>query len=60
MLDIAGFAIPIDGESVCGDAMAWIENNDRTMVIMADGLGHGPLAAEAADEAIDTFRIHSD
>lgn len=59
VLDIAGFAIPIDGELVCGDAMAWIENNDRTMVIMADGLGHGPLAAEAADEAVHTFRTHS-
>ena len=58
-LDIAGFTIPVEGERVCGDGMAWIETNDRTLVIVADGLGHGPLAAEAAGEAIKTFRAHS-
>lgn len=59
MLDAAGFAIPIEGERACGDAMAWIETRDRFMVIVADGLGHGPRAAEAADEAVHTFRAHS-
>ena len=28
------------------------------MVIMADGLGHGPHAAEAADEAVRIFHAH--
>lgn len=59
LLDVAGFAVPIDGERVCGDAMDWIESHDRFAVILADGLGHGPQAAEAADEAIKTFRAHS-
>ena len=57
--DIAGFAIPVDGEKVCGDAIAWVETRDRLMVILADGLGHGPRAAEAADEAVQTFQAHS-
>ena len=59
LLDVAGFAVPIEGERVCGDAMDWIESHDRFAVILADGLGHGPQAAEAADEAIKTFRAHS-
>jgi anti-sigma regulatory factor (Ser/Thr protein kinase) len=59
LLDVAGFAVPIEGERVCGDAMDWIETHDRFAVILADGLGHGPQAAEAADEAIKTFRAHS-
>jgi anti-sigma regulatory factor (Ser/Thr protein kinase) len=59
VLDVAGFAIPIDGEKVCGDAMAWVESHDRLAVILADGLGHGPLAADASDEAVHIFREHS-
>jgi anti-sigma regulatory factor (Ser/Thr protein kinase) len=59
LLDVAGFAVPIEGERVCGDAMDWIETHDRFAVILADGLGHGPQAAEAADEAIKIFRAHS-
>jgi anti-sigma regulatory factor (Ser/Thr protein kinase) len=59
LLDVAGFAVPIEGERVCGDAMDWVETHDRFIVILADGLGHGPQAAEAADEAIKTFRAHS-
>jgi len=58
-LDIAGFTIPIEGERVSGDAIAWIESKDRIMVILADGLGHGPLAAEAANEAVLKFQAHS-
>jgi anti-sigma regulatory factor (Ser/Thr protein kinase) len=57
-LDIAGFTIPIEGERVCGDAMAWIESKDRILVIMVDGLGHGPLAAEAANEALLIFQAY--
>jgi anti-sigma regulatory factor (Ser/Thr protein kinase) len=59
LLDVAGFTIPIDGERVCGDGMAWVESRDRFAVILADGLGHGPLAAEAANEAAKIFRAHS-
>jgi anti-sigma regulatory factor (Ser/Thr protein kinase) len=58
-LDVAGFAIPVDGEKVCGDAIAWVETRERLAVILADGLGHGPNAADAAKEAVQTFQAHS-
>lgn len=37
------------GERVCGDAFAVWSEDGRTTVAVADGLGHGPLAAEAAE-----------
>jgi anti-sigma regulatory factor (Ser/Thr protein kinase) len=58
-VEIAGLAIPIAGEQACGDNMAWEINGDRCVVLMADGLGHGPLAAEAADEAVRVFRAYN-
>lgn len=55
-LQIAGVAVPYPGERVCGDG--WISHTEagRTTVILADGLGHGFGAAEAAREAIGTFQ----
>ncbi|MDD5308648.1 MAG: SpoIIE family protein phosphatase [Deltaproteobacteria bacterium] len=35
------------GQSVCGDALLVIPG-ERTTIVLADGLGHGPLAAEAS------------
>jgi anti-sigma regulatory factor (Ser/Thr protein kinase) len=58
-VEIAGVLSPIAGEQACGDNMAWEMNGDRCIVMMADGLGHGPLAAEAAEEAVRVFRAHS-
>jgi serine phosphatase RsbU (regulator of sigma subunit) len=40
---------------VCGDAWACRTDADATLVILADGLGHGPLAAAAANRAVTTF-----
>jgi anti-sigma regulatory factor (Ser/Thr protein kinase) len=50
-----GISIPLAGETVCGDAWSVIDSPTRSVCIMADGLGHGPLAAEAASEAIQVF-----
>ena len=36
------------GETVCGDAYT-VVHGERTLVALADGLGHGPAAAEAAE-----------
>jgi serine/threonine protein phosphatase PrpC len=36
------------GETVCGDAYA-VVRGVRTLIALADGLGHGPAAAEAAE-----------
>jgi hypothetical protein len=40
--------------------VAWEINGDRCIALVVDGLGHGPQAAEAADEAVRVFRLHSD
>jgi|ERR1700731_3301517 len=58
-IEFAGLRMPIAGERACGDNLAWEINGDRCMVMMADGLGHGPLAAEAADEAVRVFRTYN-
>jgi anti-sigma regulatory factor (Ser/Thr protein kinase) len=58
-VDFAGLIVPIAGETACGDNMAWDIQPDRCMVLVADGLGHGPQAAEAADEAVRVFRAYS-
>jgi anti-sigma regulatory factor (Ser/Thr protein kinase) len=44
------------GEDVCGDAWAIDHNGAATTLFVADGLGHGPGAAEAAVEAVRLFR----
>ncbi|WP_263359870.1 ATP-binding SpoIIE family protein phosphatase [Acidicapsa ligni] len=51
----AAICIPIHGETVCGDAWAWHHTRDRQIYILADGLGHGPNAAEASQEALRVF-----
>ena len=58
-VELAGLVSPIAGETASGDNLAWEIKGDRCMVMMADGLGHGPIAAEAADEAVRVFRAHS-
>ena len=51
--------LPFAGEEVCGDAWAVEELPGRTVVMMVDGLGHGLLAADAAREAVESFREHA-
>lgn len=55
-LQIAGLAVPYPGERVCGDGWTFHSASDRTLALLVDGLGHGWEAAEAAQEAIATFR----
>ncbi len=47
---------PLAGEEVCGDSWAIEEPEGRPTVLVVDGLGHGPQAAEAAREAVAVFR----
>ena len=49
-------SIPLAGEQVCGDAWSSVQDPERGLFIIADGLGHGPLASEAAVEAIRIFK----
>jgi anti-sigma regulatory factor (Ser/Thr protein kinase) len=58
-LRIAGMAVPHPGERFCGDEWTWHHTPERTMVLVADGLGHGWEAAEAAQEATATFRKYA-
>jgi anti-sigma regulatory factor (Ser/Thr protein kinase) len=53
--------LPIRGEQVSGDA--WLSESSfarRTLCAVVDGLGHGPLAAHAAQVAIKTLQEHPD
>jgi anti-sigma regulatory factor (Ser/Thr protein kinase) len=44
--------VPIKGEDICGDAGAILAlDGGRMRLLLADGLGHGPLAAEASQAA---------
>jgi anti-sigma regulatory factor (Ser/Thr protein kinase) len=55
-LQIAGLAVPYPGERFCGDAWCSHQTAERTLTLLADGLGHGWGAAEAAQEAISIFQ----
>ena len=48
----AGLVRPISGEVECGDAFGAIRTDDAVTVVLADGLGHGPLAAAASAAAM--------
>jgi anti-sigma regulatory factor (Ser/Thr protein kinase) len=48
--------LPRSGETACGDAWALKRTAERVILIVADGLGHGPDAAAASMEAIRVFR----
>jgi hypothetical protein len=55
----ATLCVPKLGETVCGDTAAICVRPDGTVaVLLADGLGHGPDAAAASQEAARLFRKH--
>ena len=54
----AGVCVPVAGETQCGDAWAYQDQEGRRMIMVADGLGHGPAAADAAQEALAAFRAN--
>ena len=43
------------GERVCGDGWGFAVDGERTALMVADGLGHGPDAAEASAAALEVF-----
>lgn len=51
----AGVSVPAPGETECGDAWAAVMDGPRAAVLVVDGLGHGPDAAHAAQEAVRIF-----
>lgn len=46
---------PLKGQSVCGDSWALRQDGGLTRVLVIDGLGHGPVAAEAAGRGKEAF-----
>lgn len=48
-------SIALKGETTCGDGWALKDSPALCQIVVVDGLGHGPGAAEASDEAIRIF-----
>ena len=46
---------PIAGEQACGDDWGVRETENAMVLLVADGLGHGPLAARASAEAVSAL-----
>jgi len=47
--------LPVTSEVECGDAWAEQRQGARTLLAVVDGLGHGPGAAAAAEQAVRIF-----
>ncbi|MEH1954660.1 ATP-binding SpoIIE family protein phosphatase [Nostoc sp.] len=58
ILEIGAICLPKPGEEVSGDT--WVSEVDccRSVLLVADGLGHGPAAASAAEAAVRMFQEH--
>jgi anti-sigma regulatory factor (Ser/Thr protein kinase) len=54
-LEIGAACQPLPNEYACGDAWACSATASRTRLLVVDGLGHGPLAARAAQVALEAF-----
>jgi anti-sigma regulatory factor (Ser/Thr protein kinase) len=54
-LEIGAVCLARHGERVCGDAWAATSAEGGVMLLVADGLGHGPDAAAASAEAVRIF-----
>lgn len=52
---VAALVRPMTGEVEAGDTYAWKTEGSRWHVLLVDGLGHGPLAARAARQAVRVF-----
>jgi anti-sigma regulatory factor (Ser/Thr protein kinase) len=57
-LGIGTICVPKSGEDLCGDGWTSLDQRTRMLLLIADGLGHGPGAAEASRTAVDVIREH--
>ncbi|MDQ8034533.1 MAG: SpoIIE family protein phosphatase, partial [Bordetella sp.] len=53
--DFGAVCVPVRGESVCGDGWLVGYEGSQAAAMLADGLGHGPDAARAAQAAVSVF-----
>jgi anti-sigma regulatory factor (Ser/Thr protein kinase) len=61
-IEVGVVSIPVKGEDICGDGWGAKKSAESMLLMVVDGLGHGILAAEAAQEAQRIFsqsRTHS-
>jgi len=57
-LAVGVVCVPYPGETVCGDAWMVAQQEARCLGLVVDGLGHGPVAAEAAHAVVQACRQH--
>ena len=57
-LAVGVVCVPYPGETVCGDAWMVAQQEERCLMLVVDGLGHGPVAAEAAHAVVQACRQH--
>jgi hypothetical protein len=50
---------PVAGEEACGDSWGVEVGQGHALVLVVDGLGHGPQAAEASREAVRAFHARA-
>jgi anti-sigma regulatory factor (Ser/Thr protein kinase) len=53
--ELGGVCVPKRGETASGDSWAIYRGPDFANVLVVDGLGHGPVAAESAVAAVGAF-----
>lgn len=57
-IEIGGICVPKPGEKISGDNWISQYSDGRTLLLVADGLGHGPDAAAASQLACDVFNAN--
>lgn len=55
LYEVGAVEVSLPGEDICGDQWGWIMRDDRFAIMVADGLGHGLAAHDAASTALDVF-----
>lgn len=58
-IEVGVVCLPVMTEEACGDAWAFHQTRERALIMLADGLGHGPDAAKASALAVDIFNNYS-
>ena len=54
-LEVGAVHVSKPGENICGDAWGWRMREGRLAIFVADGLGHGAAAHDAAAAAVRVF-----
>ena len=55
-VEVGAVCVPKTGESACGDGWSVFQTQDYATVMVVDGLGHGPVAADCAIGARQAFQ----